>query len=72
LTQAVGGTAGIGRAGIPGDGAPHVFVGLTQTVERLLGGLLTAVGGLIGGLLRIAAVWIILAVSLASASSARR
>jgi hypothetical protein len=39
FAQAVGRAAGIGRAGILGSGAPHVVVGLTQTVERLLGRL---------------------------------
>ena len=46
LAQAVGGAAGIGCAGILRSGALHVVVGLAQTVERLLGGLLAAVGGL--------------------------
>ena len=46
FAQAVGGAAGIGRAGILGGGALHVFVGLAQAVERLLRGLLAAVGGL--------------------------
>ena len=54
FAQAVGGAAGIGRAGILGDGAPHVVVGLAQAVERLLGRLLAAVGGLVRGLLGIA------------------
>ena len=53
FAQAVGGAARIGRAGALGDGALHVFVGLTQTVKRLLSRLLAAVGGLGGGLLRI-------------------
>ena len=70
FAQAVGGAAGIGRTGILGDGAPHVVVGLTQTVERLLGGLLAAVGGLVRGLLGIAGVRIILAVRLAAGPSA--
>ena len=51
FAQAVGGAAGIGRAGILRGGAPHVVVGLAQAVERLLGRLLAAVGGLFGGLL---------------------
>ena len=51
FAQAVGGAAGIGRAGALRGGAPHVVVGLAQAVERLLGRLLAAVGGLLGGLL---------------------
>ena len=51
FAQAVGGAAGIGRAGILRGGALHVVVGLAQAVERLLGRLLAAVGGLIRGLL---------------------
>jgi hypothetical protein len=47
FAQAVGGAAGIGRAGILGGGALHVLVGLAQAVERLLGGLLATVGGLV-------------------------
>ena len=54
LAQAVGGAPGISRAGTLGSGAPHVVVCLTQAIERLLGGLLTAVRSLVRGLLRIA------------------
>jgi hypothetical protein len=50
FAQAVGGSAGIGRAGILGGGAAHIVAGLAQTIERLLGGLLAAAGGLIRGL----------------------
>src|SRR5579863_1689182 len=46
LAEAVGRAAGIGRAGVLGGGALHVLVGLAQAVERLLGRLLAAVGGL--------------------------
>jgi hypothetical protein len=53
LTQSVGRTPGIGRAGILRDGAPHIFVGLAQALERPLGSLLTAIGGLVRGLLGI-------------------
>jgi hypothetical protein len=53
FAQAIGRAAGIGGAGILGGRAPHVFVGLAQAVERLLGRLLAAVGGLLRGPLRI-------------------
>ncbi len=62
FAQAIGRAARIGCAGILRDGALHVLVGLAQAVERLLRGLLAAVGGLVGGLLR---------VGLAAALSAR-
>jgi hypothetical protein len=44
FAQAVGGSAGIGGAGILGSGSLHVVLGLAQAVERLLGGLLAAIG----------------------------
>jgi hypothetical protein len=50
LAQAVGGAAGIGRSGIARHCAPHIVVSLSQSVERLLGCLLAAVGGLLRGL----------------------
>jgi len=50
FAQAVGGAAGIGRAGILRGGAAHVVAGLAQAVERLLGGLLASGGGLTRGL----------------------
>ena len=34
FAQAIGGAAGIGRAGIPGHGALHVVIGLAQTVQK--------------------------------------
>ncbi len=45
LAQAVGGTAGIGRAGVLRGSAAHVIVGLAQALECLLGCLLAAIGG---------------------------
>ncbi len=71
FAQALGGAAGIGRAGILGDGAPHVVVGLAQTVERLLGGLLAAVGALVRGLPGIGGVSIVLAGGLAATTGRR-
>jgi hypothetical protein len=53
LAQTVCGTARIGRAGGLGRRALHVFVGLAQAVERLLGRLLAVIGCLVRGLLRI-------------------
>jgi len=69
FAQTVGGAPGIGRAGIPGDGALEVFIGLTQAVERLLGRLLAAVGSLVRGLLWIGAVGTVLAGRLATATA---
>jgi hypothetical protein len=54
FAQTVGRPARVGRIGPLGSGAAHVFVGLAQAVERLLGRLLPVVGLLLRGLLRIA------------------
>ncbi len=56
FAQAVGGAAGIGRAGILGGGALHVVGGLAQAVERLLRRLPAAVCGLVRGLLGIGGI----------------
>ena len=54
FAQAIGRAPGIGRTGVARcRGALHVFVGLAQTIKRLLGRLLTRVGCLFGGLLGI-------------------
>ena len=54
FAQAVGRAAGIGRTGVLRSRAPHIVIGLTQAIERLLRRLLAAVSGLIRSLLRIA------------------
>jgi hypothetical protein len=47
FTQTLGRAARIGSARIRRGGPLHVFVGLAQTIQRLLSRLLTAVGGLL-------------------------
>jgi hypothetical protein len=47
LAKAIRRAPGIGRAGILPGGALHVFVSLAQAIERLLCGLLPAIGGLL-------------------------
>jgi hypothetical protein len=61
FAQAVGCATGIGCARILRGCAPHIVIGLAQTVERLPGRLLTALGGLVRGLLRIGGSGIFLA-----------